>query len=205
MIDSSEMLAYFKDKWQGMTKARRLYVYGDDVNSTIIQRAVYIVESFVRTFQILHKGYSHYRAVAANTPYDVPIGQGVKIAGTVDAVLLRNYMQDDQTLQVIHVCDKKVCDIIVDAGYTPFYKNVVAWMFDEQLNTVALYDITAPVSVGTRQEIISSNDAVTALRNVAQSMYIESIYPRKSKGRCPKCAYYETCSTHSLRQLITSR
>jgi len=209
-IDATDMLAYFKRRWR---VAHRKYKMCGDFQEpqakSIIERAVAAVESFVKAFRITKKGYNHYRAVTANMPYEVPIGQGVKIVGTIDAVVLRNYATDEQILQVIHICSQKVCDIGVDEMHTPFYKRVTEWMFGEELNSILHYNITTPTvtSKVTKVTEPACADAVTSMRNAVLSMYVDSIYAYSlgRKQQCLACAYQQPCSTKSLRSLLTLR
>jgi len=217
-IGEYEMLSHFKKRWDTAIKMWKVQYLSDGLGfdtlrystprrgaaQALIQRAVGAIELFVKQFKIATKGYGHYRAVAANAAYDVPIGGGIKIAGTLDALLLRHYMQDNQTLQVIHVCNKQACDTTIDAKITPFYKNVVDWMFGDKLDSMLIYDVTAPSMITNRQQVTvqGNTDAIIALRNVALSMYIDSIHSLTPKAQCGACAYQQVCKDQTLHNLL---
>lgn len=197
-----EMLSYFKRQWSIALRKWKVWNLAD--GPPLIQRAVNAIELFAKQFRIATRGYGRHRAVAANAAYDVPIGGGIKLAGTLDALLLRHYMQPEQTLQVIHIINKKACDTAIDAKITPFYKNVIDWMFGDELDSVLLYDITNPSGITNRQQVtVQGNaDAIIAIRNVASSMYIDSIHSLAPKAQCNVCAYQQVCKDQTLRDLL---
>ena len=204
MIVVKEMLAHFKVLWYKAYKKWRVCDVPKLASTGIIQRAVSAIELFTSSFRMTGKGYNHYRAVTSNCAYDVPIGGGVKITGIADAVLLRHYMEPEQTIQLVHICNKKLCPTEVDERLIPFYENVVQWMFGERLDSVLLFDMTVPSGTTKGRKVTEQDnkDAITIIRNIASSMYIDSIYPRAAKSQCLECAYHGVCGEHSLRDLL---
>jgi hypothetical protein len=198
-------LVEFKKAFTRLSKIKGLPErhWGESLLSNWQTRVCDFARNAIAAFAIGESGYANYRVVASNMAFDVYIEQGIRIVGNTDGILLRYYREPKQALQVVVLCSKNVFPIETEKALASAFSVTVERMLGEPVASVMLYDVTTP-SVTDNLASKNYETAITLIRNVAKSIYVDSLYYYQlgTNDRCKQCAYQQLCQEQSFLDLI---